>query len=111
MTDKINICRKSNLCPVGDNLYRCCETCEEPCDERPVCSRTDCDGLVMGDHRDLTDVKIDDMSRVLHAMIEEMDECRPSLEIGYSWKRNFVRGLDVPEKLKEKLVSPRRREW
>ena len=111
MADKIYICRKPNLCPVGDDLYRCCETCEEPCDERPVCSRTDCDGLVVGDQRDLMDVKMDDMVRVLRAVIEEIDKLPTNSELDYSWKRNFVHVLDVPEKLKKKLVSPRRREW
>ena len=108
MTEKIYICTKFNACPVGDGLYRCCETCEEPCDERPICSRTDCSALKTGDHRDLMDVKMDDLTRVLSAVIDELGDIPSNSELDYSWKENFVRGLDVPEKLKKKLGTPER---
>ena len=109
--EKIDICRKINSCPVGNGLYRCCETCKEPCDEQHVCSRTECSGLVVGDQRDLLDVRMDDMSRVLRAVIEELDNIPSNSGLDYSWKENFVHGLEVPEKLKKKLESSPKRYW
>lgn len=111
MAEKISICREINSCPVGKDLYRCCETCNEECAKRRICKRTDCSGLVVGDQRNLLDVRMDDMSRVLSAIIEELDNIPSNSELDYSWKENFVHGLEVPEKLKEKLITPPNRYW
>ena len=111
MSEKISICREMNSCPVGKGLYRCCETCDEDCAERHTCSRTGCSGLVVDDQRDLLDVRMDDMSRVLSAIIEEIDNVPSNSDLDYSWKENFVHGLEVPEKLKKKLITPSNRYW
>ena len=49
MCDKIYFCTFENKCPIGEgeDLYRCCNTCENPCDDACVLNRRECAGSII----------------------------------------------------------------